>query len=327
MERTRESEARRAKVPETERSFRLGPSELLQVLAGVAGFGALAYGVGAAIMWLRFATTGFPADVALGAVPQTRLVVLGARSLMIWGLLVLAILGLALIAPTLRRRARMLTTRSQGSSEREEFGDALADRPVTHRHLVWPLVGVAAVIGAAFVTWSAFTIAAALLATIVFARWYRQKQTASSRPGRWPLVVFVAAVSALVSIGWQLQINLPYDHAEVLLKREPASSVRDGIYFGESQGSVYFSPREDEPSRAFTRSIGVYPKEEIETLEILPGDQTLCSRVADPATSLWRGLEDLAEIVDQHLSETGEREPEPEEEPTEPLPQGVCPQQ
>jgi hypothetical protein len=35
----------------------------------------------------------------------------------------------------------------------------------------------------------------------------------------------------------------------------------------------------------------------------------------------------LAEIVDQHLSETGEREPEPEEEPTEPLPQGVCPQQ
>ena len=152
-------------------------------------------------------------------------------------------------------------------------------------------------------------------------------QSGGSRPARWPLVVFVAAVSALASIGWQLQINLPYDHAEMLLKGEPANSARDGIYFGESQGSVYFSPREAEPSRAFTRSIGVYPKEEIETLSILPGDQTLCTRVADPATSLWRGLEDLGEILEQHLSETGQRDPEPEEEPIEPLPQGACPQQ
>src|SRR5918995_3361574 len=122
MERTRESGTPRRKFPETERPFRLGPSELLQALAGVAGFGALAYGVGAAIMWLRFATTGFPADVALGAVPQTRLVVLGARSLLIWGVLVLAILGLTLVAPKLRRRAGMLIARSRVNSAREGPG-------------------------------------------------------------------------------------------------------------------------------------------------------------------------------------------------------------
>ena len=246
-------------------------------------------------MWLRYATTGFPADLALTAVPQTRLVVLGSQSLLIWGLLGLAAVGLILILPTPSRTWKRIAI----------------------------LLGSAAVLATAFVTWSAFAVTVALFASFVFANWFRGR----SSPARWPLVLFIASVSAFVSIGWQLQINLPYDHAEMRLKAEPPGPGSDGIYFGEYQGSIYFSRREEQPSRAFERTIGVYPKETVATLRILPDKQTLCTRVPDPVTSLRRALGDLGDIVDQHLSETGQRAPEPEPNPTGPLPQGVCPPQ
>jgi hypothetical protein len=310
----------------------LSPGELLQILAGLAGFGALAYGVGAAIMWIRFATTGFPADVGLATVPQARLVALGARSLLVWSALVLAAVGITVAISKLLQRRRG----APGVEEAQGISRRLGGRAL----LIGTLVGAAVAIGAAFVTWSAFTIALALLATFWFVHWYRPLQAAMDPAPRWPLVLFIALTSAAISIGWQLQVNLPYDHAILRLKHEPRDPRtgevhHDGIYFGEAQGSVYFSPRVDRrvpeegppSSLAFERSIGVYPKEKIATLEILPEEQTLCTEVPRPASSFGRAVDDAIAIIDQHLSETGQRPPEIEEEPTAPLPQGACPSQ
>jgi hypothetical protein len=291
----------------------VGLAEVLQVFGAVAGAAVLVYVVGATLMWLRFQTTGFPADLALAAVPRERLVTLGLRSIGAWLVVVAIVLGGVHVVHRLFRR-----NNGDGGGRT----DRLADRRAT-RLMGWVLA-IAAIVASAFLTWSALTVVLAVIAGVVFARWYRRRVERS----RWLVAAFVAILTAFVSIGWQLQINLRYDHAQFRLKGEPASGTRDAIYFGDEGGAVYLAPREPEPSKAFIRGIAIVPREDIANLRLLPGYQTLCTKVAPPATAAWRAVETLGDLVEQHLRKTGQPDPtEPEPQPDEPLAPGECPPQ
>jgi hypothetical protein len=294
--------------------LRVGLSEALQIFGAIAGSAVLVYVVGATLMWLRFATTGFPADSALAAVPRERLVTLGLRSIGTW-LLVVGLILLGVIAVT------HLIARTDENSFARRVSARVLQR--LSGPTGWVLALTAAVLSA-FVTWSLLTLVVAAIASIAFARWYHRQADAS----RWLVAAFVAGLTAIVSVGWQLQINLPYDHAQFRLEGEPLGGTRDAIYFGTLDGAVYIVPREPEPSKAFIRGIAVVPQDQLANFRILEDDQTLCTLVPPPATAAWRGIERAFDAIEQHLRTTGQPDPEdPEPESDEPLPPGECPPQ
>jgi hypothetical protein len=283
----------------------LSTEAVLRTLGAVAGLAGLVYVVGATMMWLRFRTTGFNADVALSVVSRDRLVALGFRTLATWSLIVA--LGTVLCFKVANRVA-----------ERMAAGDSR--RP----HLVALLLAGAAVVGAAFVTWGVFTLVVAGVVTVFFVRWYCRWLADNRRRGvtrglRWPAVLFVALVAALASIGWQLEVNLPYDHAHFQMKG--LAQGRDAIYFGQSDGNVYMAPR---VTTAFSRDVTVYPRENVASLALLHGTQTLCTRVAPPASAAWSGVRSLWAQIQQRLRKTGQPN-RPGRKTVVVLPRGKCP--
>lgn len=286
---------------------------ILALLAPLAGFGALSYGVGAAIMWLRFATTGFNADEALSVVPHDRVIFLGFRWLIAWALAV------GLLALALGRLRRLIAGGRFSPLRSSAFGIALA------------LVLTVLVVASAFKTWSAFTIACDLAATTAFVCWDRvrgrlrlvvsgirsaspvssnRSSSKASQRGSGATLLFVSIVGALSAIGWQLEINLPYDkvHFEIVGQK----IHYDGIYFGETDGNFYIAPRPDEQGQFF-RAIYVYPSAQLRDLSIAPKPQTLCTRVDRPSIAFVHELGQLWATIQQHLRRTGQpaRHPAP----------------
>jgi hypothetical protein len=302
-----------------EESSPLDWRDLLELGSAIAGFALLAYGVGATMLWIRFWSTGFPADLALAAVPRARVAVLGFRTMFGW----LVLFGLVAALVWLVERIRMRNGTRNADTASEPTSDTARDAKTAFARLCLPLVVTAAIVVSAFVTWSVFTTVLVLLAGISFVRRYRRREHARGIRAFLPVAGFCAVASAFLSLGWQLQINLPYDQAVVAAKGQPA---RQAVYFGQVGDSVLVSPREPLPSHRFTRDIIVYRRDDLSLLKFLPEPQTLCTNVARPATALWRTLVEVKETVRQHLRQSGQRPLEPPK-PQKPLPIGQCPPQ
>jgi hypothetical protein len=309
----------------------------IQILGAFAGFGALVYGVGFAIEWLRYATTGFNADEAMVAVDRSRLIALGFRWVVGWGVAVIFLMCLAHIVATIAG-----TLRPAGKRQSPKLWFSIKVL----------LAGL--IVGAALLTWSALTIAIDLAAVAFFMRWYLRAPTEAAGEPASPggptdvagepspsigepshqsaptyvgrrgslsrLVIFVALLSALSAIGWQLEINLPYDHATFNVKGEQL----DGIYFGQSEGDVFVAVRPAH-SNVFLRAISIFPASELSQLQIRPQVQTLCTRVDRPSVTAGHEVSKLWDLIQQHLSRTGQPASTAAPAPEKNLPKGHCP--
>lgn len=172
--------------------------EALQLASAVAGFAVFAYGVGAAIMWIRFWSTGFPADLALAAVPRERLAVLGLRSLLGW-LILFAIIGVVLVViqRAVARHSQPLHTAEDSTAQ-----DARARRNnLKARTKAGVIAATLAMVISAFITWSLFTTVLTLVGAAVFTHWYKRRYRDAPEAPRWPLVVFVVLVLSWPSVG------------------------------------------------------------------------------------------------------------------------------
>ena len=295
--------------------------QALGIVGGVAGLGAVVYGVGLAVMYLRFATAGFNASVALTAVPRQELIDTGARYLLVWVLLVSALIVL------LRRTVRISRLARWVAVWQSETPKAAGLRTLAR------VASVLLLIGAAFVTWSALTLAALVIATVGFSTWYRRRYEV--RQPLSPVVIFVVIASAFASIGWQLEINLPYQRAYFTLAKgglgaNPIYSdtrENDAIYFGEVDGEVYLAPRERPKSNTFTRDIIVYPRADLSELRLVPQAQTLCTSVPRPIVSFLHLLRRADQLVRQHLRRTGQPALPGRTSSAKSLPLGQCPAQ
>ena len=177
-----------------------------------------------------------------------------------------------------------------------------------------------------------------IAATTVFMRWYLRPgdgirdvihagRAGSDVPARrtvWQLATFVAVLSAVSAIGWQLEINLPYDRATFLLTGQ--TQRWDGVYFGEFDGNVYVA-RRPAGNDAFYRSISIYSPSEIQDLRIQPGVQTLCTQVHRPSVTFVNAATHVWDTVVQHLRRTGQPVTRPPQQPQPNLPDGQCPAQ
>ena len=281
-------------------------------MGALAGFGALVYGVGAAILWLRYATTGFNADEGLAVAPRGEIVFLGFR----WTI------GWAIVVATLAVAMTWLRNRIEGARLPRwvKPGIALA--------LLFSLLLAFVVFSAVFLTWSALTLSVDLLATALFvcwdrlpfhtrqapktrtitptAKWAQSNPAASIRGPRHSLrtsLLFVAILGAVSAIGWQLEVNLPYVAAQY---RVVGQSARyDGIYFGESGGYFYIAPRPGAQGEFF-RAIAVYPASNIYGLSIRPGTRTLCTRVNRPEVVIEHAVSQAWRAIEQHFRRTGQ---------------------
>jgi hypothetical protein len=293
----------------------------LQILGALAGFGALIYAVGAAVTWIRFATTGFNADQALTAVARGQLIVTGFRWLVSW-MLVVSIL--VLVADRVARLVR------DGNGAGARAWAAIGSSK-------WLTAGLVAMdVAAAFATWSVFTAAIAVSATALFMRWYLLpgkglRESISPPPAvtaqkrtLGQLVTFVALLAAVSAIGWQLEINLPYDRAIFQVKGQ--HDQWDGIYFGELDGNFYIARRQPGNS-AFYRSVSIYQSGEIQDLRVQPGMQTLCTRVNRPEVALRHAAGHVWQVLAQHLRRTGQPAKQPPQQLQPNLPDGQCPAQ
>jgi hypothetical protein len=257
----------------------------IQILGSLAGFGALIYGVGCAILWIRYQTTGFNADEALSVASKGQIVFLGFRWIAGWAAIVIV---LTVVLMHVRRNASRLRA--------AEF--------ITARLIVGAEVGL---VLAAFVfsTWSALTLAVDLLAITLFIAWAELRHPdAPPRPHTLPrTVVFVAVLATFSAIGWQLEVNLPYVAAQYQVAGQ--STRYDGIYFGESDGDFYIAER---PGRTgqFFRAITVYPANTVNGLMIRPGTRTLCTRVTRPLVAAGDLISDAWHAVEQHFRRTGQ---------------------
>ena len=173
----------------------------IQILGSLAGFGALTYGVGCAILWLRYQTTGFNADEALSVAPRGQIIFLGFRWIMGWALFVAALTALLVWV-----RAHALKVPGA------KFLNA------------WIIVAaesILVVVAFLFSTWSALTLAIDLLAITVFISWDElrgRRANRSQQPGEssastvrtWRVgrtAIFVALIATFSAIGWQLEIK------------------------------------------------------------------------------------------------------------------------
>lgn len=269
----------------------------LKFAGPIAGFGALSYGVGAAIVWLRYATTGFNADLALSVASRGQVIFLGFRWLTGWTL------GVLLATAALSRLRRGVESHFP---EAKRF-----------RWVALFTVGVILVVSALF-TWSAFTAAFDLAAVVVFLTWRGDSERLISHT-----LLFAALLGAVSAVGWQLEINLPYD--KVRFELQGQSTPYDGIYFGESDGYFYIAPRANDRG-PFSREINVYPASQLIDLRLVPKPQTLCTLVDRPSVVFVHELNDLWATIKQHLRRTGQPAPPVQiRRPTQTHPEGYCP--
>jgi hypothetical protein len=295
--------------------------QALGIIGAVAGLGAVVYGVGLAVMYLRFATAGFNADVALTAVPRQQIIDVGARYLVVWVILVTGLIGL------LRGASRLSFPARWAFAWKSETPNAARRRTLVR------FVPALALIGAAFVTWSALTVVALVIATVEFFGWYRRRY--GGRRPLSPVVIFVVLASALASIGWQLEINLPYQRAYFTLAKGGAGAnpiysdtgEDDAIYFGEVDGEVYLAPRERPKFNTYTRDIIGYPRADLSELRLVPQTQTLCTSVPRPIVSFLHLFRRADQVVRQHLRRTGQPASAGHAPSAKALPLGQCPAQ
>ena len=291
----------------------------IQILGSLAGFGALTYGVGCAILWLRYQTTGFNADEALSVAPRGQIIFLGFRWIMGWALFVAALTALLVWV-----RAHALKV------------------PGARFLNAWIIVAaesILVVVAFLFSTWSALTLAIDLLAITVFISWDElrgRRANRSQQPGEssastvrtWRVgrtAIFVALIATFSAIGWQLEINLPYVAVQYRVVGQPTNY--DGIYFGEVDGNFYIAQR---PGRTgeFFRAISVYPAATVQSLMIRPGTRTLCTRVNRPLIAFGNFISRAWDAVEQHLRRTGQPNPSSgytSAAAAKKLPRGFCP--
>jgi hypothetical protein len=278
-------------------------------VAALAGFAGLAYGVGAVELWLRFATTGFPADLALSAEPRARVAIIGFRTLVTWCAITLVLLGVVeLVSRALRRWG--------------PEGNKTAVLTPTARGWLLALAAVA-IVASAFTTWSVLTFVAGVTA-LAYGYGAFRKRYPSGRP-LTPILAFIAVLSAVASIGWQLQVNLEYDAAKVTVKGKPPAV---GIFFGTDDGNAYLALRTTSEKREghFARDISVIPTSQIQSLQLRHGGQTLCTDVRRPTVSVIRVAQRVGRLVRQHLRQLGTPVATPTPTPTvTPVPAGRCP--
>jgi hypothetical protein len=303
-----------AEHPAARADRRLSWDQAIQLVGALAGFAALGYAVGATELWMRFATTGFPADVALAVVSRERILVIGFRSLLTW--CVISALLLAGVVFLRRRGGQMVPP---------TFRAALARTTHGHGGRLAIAFGSALLVASAFLTWSAFTVVGSVLACVIFYRFYCRRYRAPPRPW-FPVLLFIAVLSAIASIGWQLQVNLTYDSALITLKGERVG--RMGIYFGTDGSMLYASRRvtPDAQRGRFSRKISVIRLDDVRSVSLLEDGQTLCTNVPSPAQSLRRALHRLDRLVRQHLRPRGTPDPIVHAQPRK-VPPGQCPPQ
>ena len=69
----------------------------IQVFGATAGIAGVVYLIGAAIMWVRLHSLGFPAERVVSVIPRETILAVGILNVLIWGGAVLVLLGAALI--------------------------------------------------------------------------------------------------------------------------------------------------------------------------------------------------------------------------------------
>jgi hypothetical protein len=277
------------------------PIELLGAAAGLAG---LVYATGATTLWLRYATTDFPADLALSLTARERIVAIGFRILFTWAA------GVSTTILVVTWLSRQASVRSAASSLRRRSRRVPILRSIRGR-AAWTAVAMLAIVGSAFVTWSLLTTALVGVIAVTFFRKYGLPELSTDLPEHrawWRLGVFITGAAAVLGIGWQLQVNLTYDHAKLYFKQPQRDwpQVTDAIYVGQANGAYYVAPRL-EPGGPFDRSLVAVPANTLERFELLPDDQTLCTGVPRPIVSAGRVAENLWDTVRQHLSRTGQQ--------------------
>jgi hypothetical protein len=311
---------------------RLGTA--ISVLGASAGFGALVYAVGLAILWLRYATTGFNADQGVAVASRGAAIALGFRWVVGWAIVIVAATGIL----------NWLIVKVAGGRV------ARASRGAVR---IGVIALVALVVVAAFVTWSALTLAVDLLAIVIFIFWdvlvprrirptARQPYVNTTREPRrpdvtppdvtplrrrrpWMTLAFVAALATVSAIGWQLEINLPY--VSVRYRVVGQSKQYDGIYFGEQDSLFYIAPRPGGKG-PFFRAIAIYPADHIYGLSIQPRAQTTCTRVDRPSVVVEHAITSAWHTIEQHFSRTGQPAPpvlKPRTLPGANEPEGFCP--
>jgi len=199
------------------------------VLAGLGGILGLVYGIGGAVMWLRFEHQGLPADQAVAMMPKADLLVVGMRVMIIPAIAAgLVLLGLASLRRSRARRYDELAGQRQNAKDPERRAeldrqlDRLRDLPNPFRamphHVRRPARLVAALlVFILFLTvpFSAGALAWPVMLGALVAYWVRLRGEAPIGSGRifpaWRIAIAGVLAAAVISVARQTDppVQLP----------------------------------------------------------------------------------------------------------------------
>jgi hypothetical protein len=310
----------------------------LQIAGAATGLAAVAYFVGAVVMWLRLNIAGFPADVGLELVPKARLVAIGVR-----GIGVVALIAGFLLVLTHFYATRWATPLQTLVASRRWVGLSIAvvivalsvgsfrmGWPVFGAYISLVLVAAAAVglvlsrgEGAATWGWGVGIVAALISITASSIHGWRlfglvvgllvALALAFSAPGsayivgrRVPWWVNVGIVGSVVVAAIAWQVNSPIEMDTVAVSPPPNPDMA-GVYapfFGETDSFIYVAElrSRNDPNAldpfTYTHNILEVPREGLSTVAF--GQKgSLRPSIPTPARALWDWLSDIwSKIID-----------------------------